>query len=825
MKRTISILMLLIALAAGRSLGPSSEARAAEPAAGAAARPANPPSPTAIPLAEIAPAAVEISKYLRTLDALSEPGREITRIQESLPEVTGQIDHEMEGIVEIRRDSPRILSLETQELRWQRRQARLSGWLTVLTNGAESLQAAIDRLAGLGVIWSKTRDEVLHSEGASTELGQVEETLKAIESSRNSAERQRAALLVLQARVAHEQARCNDALATIARAEQSAVGSLLTRESPPVWDRELWLEVSKVGSDRLGRIVGTYGADVKEYLGDPEAGLPVHLALYAALCILLCAARRQVRKWGVDGMEILPRMQVFDRPYAAALAGTLLIATSVASPVPTELKNVLRIVGVAAVLRVALPLLPRRFRRMLYFLAVLFSIDVVRQVLVGIPLVEQVIFVVESLATALFLGWLLTSKGFAYGADANRFAQGSLVRYVAGIALGLVTAGLMADLMGYLRLARLLTPGLIAVSGVALGLYACYLIAAGAVSVAMRVPPVRHLRMVEHHRDLLESRLCRALAFAAVLGWLARTLEYLGILKPLLARAQSLLGAKLELGTIHLSVEEVCAFLVAILAAFFLSRFVRFALEEDIHSRTNMAPGLSYAISTLLHYVLLTLGFVVGLALLGIDLTGVTVMLSAFGVGIGFGLQSVVNNFASGLILLIERPVHAGDTVDLGGLAGKVRHIGIRATTIRTFDGADTVVPNSMLVSEKVVNWTLSDRLRRIRLPVGINYETCPDHVIQLLVSVAIAHPHVLQQPPPQALLVSYGDSAINYELQAWTDRFELWSRTQSDLAIAIYAAVQKAGMEFPYPQREIRLLNDNGFGGRHPDKRGSDIS
>jgi small-conductance mechanosensitive channel len=192
---------------------------------------------------------------------------------------------------------------------------------------------------------------------------------------------------------------------------------------------------------------------------------------------------------------------------------------------------------------------------------------------------------------------------------------------------------------------------------------------------------------------------------------------------------------------------------------------------------------------------------------MGVNLTKVTVLAGALGVGIGFGLQSVVNNFVSGLILLFERPVSAGDSIEVGDLLGEVRRIGMRSSTIRTAKGADIIVPNSQLVSEKVTNWTLSDRKRRIDLPVGVNYGADPKEVIRLLEEASSRHPDILKNPPPQCIFVGYGDSSINFELRSWTDKFDDWPQVRSDLAVDIYDAVYRAGMSFPFPQRDVHLV------------------
>ncbi len=147
---------------------------------------------------------------------------------------------------------------------------------------------------------------------------------------------------------------------------------------------------------------------------------------------------------------------------------------------------------------------------------------------------------------------------------------------------------------------------------------------------------------------------------------------------------------------------------------------------EELYPRIGLSRGISYAVSSLLNYVIITLGCVLALAALGVDVSKATILAGVFGVGIGFGLQTVVNNFVSGLILLFERPVYVGDTVAIGDLTGEVRRIGMRASTARTGKGSDIIAPNSELVAQRLTNWTLTDRLRRIDIPVGANYGAPP---------------------------------------------------------------------------------------------------
>jgi small-conductance mechanosensitive channel len=169
-----------------------------------------------------------------------------------------------------------------------------------------------------------------------------------------------------------------------------------------------------------------------------------------------------------------------------------------------------------------------------------------------------------------------------------------------------------------------------------------------------------------------------------------------------------------------------------------------------------------------------------------------------------------VANFVSGLILLLERRLHVGDAVQLGTLEGRIREIGIRASTIRTWDGAEVIVPNAALTSERVTNWTLSDTLRRVTLEVGVAYSADPRSVLEMLRSVASAHPQAVSDPAPLVLCTGFGDSALKFELRVFT-RVDDAPSFLSDLAIAVHAALSAAKIEIPFPQRDVHIRNGVG--------------
>jgi len=300
------------------------------------------------------------------------------------------------------------------------------------------------------------------------------------------------------------------------------------------------------------------------------------------------------------------------------------------------------------------------------------------------------------------------------------------------------------------------------------------------------------LRVINLHRQMVLRRTCRALELLAFLFWVNLLLSFFGLLIPLIATTAAALNTNLAIGSFSITPGHILAALITVWASFLVSKFLRFLLEEDVYHHLHLARGLPYAISTMLHYVILLLGFFVALGALGIDLTKLTILVGAFTVGIGFGLQNIINNFVSGLILLFERPIKIGDVIEVGGNVGEVRRIGIRASVIRTADGSEVIVPNGSFISSQVTNWTFSDRQRAVEVSVNVVGGTDPQRVVELLKSTAAAHPGVAKEPSPQVYVTNFSAGAVTFQLRAWTDRHEDWAQLRSDLSVAVNDALAR---------------------------------
>jgi len=191
---------------------------------------------------------------------------------------------------------------------------------------------------------------------------------------------------------------------------------------------------------------------------------------------------------------------------------------------------------------------------------------------------------------------------------------------------------------------------------------------------------------------------------------------------------------------------------------------------------------------------------------LGMSLQNFVVVLGALGVGIGFGLQDIVNNFLSGIIMLFERPVKVGDGILVDGEYGTVKYIGLRSTIVETLDQSELIVPNAHMISQKVTNWTLSSRRVRVVMPVGVAYGSEVPLVMTILAEVAGAHQEVLADPEPTAIFVAFGESSLDFELRVWIDNIDGRPRIKSELLLQIDARFRAAGVEIPFPQRDLHV-------------------
>jgi small-conductance mechanosensitive channel len=510
---------------------------------------------------------------------------------------------------------------------------------------------------------------------------------------------------------------------------------------------------------------------------------------------------------GLDALALLPT----DNPWGRAA--------------PAILKGILIFSAVRALISVVLARAPqwrlgvlgdlpaRRIARILGAITAVYALDGVLTELtrafgLRLSLIVLQSFLASAATAALLIALLLTPFTPKDATEpASRHAPAWLKLPLWGAALGIVAAALL----GYVALARFAAQQLVLTGIVALVGWLGYL----AIRAFTREAPQRGLPVGEllerrfgldaPRRDQLARLTELALTFALVMGLLPVLMLQWGFSGADIRDWLKSLLFGVEIGQFRFSLVRILVGIVLFIALLFTTRlFQRWLRERMLASR--MDAGIANSIETVVGYGLTALAALLAVSYAGFDIGSLALIAGALGIGIGFGLQSIVNNFVSGLILLIERPIKVGDRIIIGDQQGYVRRISVRATEVETFDRASVIVPNSELITGRVINWTHRDWLGSVSVKIGTSYDCDPEQVIAILKKCAEDHPLVLGTPAPSAVLESFGDSALMFNLRiSLADIDKAWG-VQSDLRVAIFKALREAGIEIPYNQLDVNL-------------------
>ncbi len=263
------------------------------------------------------------------------------------------------------------------------------------------------------------------------------------------------------------------------------------------------------------------------------------------------------------------------------------------------------------------------------------------------------------------------------------------------------------------------------------------------------------------------------------------------------------------IGKTEITLWTIVYFIFLTFILFYVTKKIRKWVVYTLLAKSKIDLGVRVATGTIFRYIILAIGLIVVLQTVGIDLSAITILAGALGIGIGFGLQNITNNFVSGIIILFERPIKVGDRIEVGNVSGDVIKISMRATTIITNDNISIIVPNSDFISSKVINWSHIDRNIRLNFPVKVSYKEDPQRIKKLLLEVAEVNDGVLKDPKPDVLFDDFGKNALVFNLRIWTTVYiNRPGVLRSQLYYAVFEKFRQNGVEIPFPQRDLHIKN-----------------
>ena len=752
-----------------------------------------------IPLPQIADRAEELDHLLREINSQLIPNSELLESQTKAEEQAAEIRRRGLQTRDLLAGEPTSLDLEDEQRYWRSRSLEYAAERRLLTLRAGKLGEHIQTLEAQQPEWVATWIQIHKSPGIEAIVKRIKQELDKIQATKSQAQAQLNMALSVQNQVSQQDQQISDILLRVRQARERERGRLLELNGRPLWEASNAQALEQTIGPSFRRSFDRSFAGAKEFVGAHKL-VTLNVAMVYLLAFLsVFKLRRYVASLPEVSAEA---QQVLDRPFSVALLVALIGTGQFIASAPTGIAFFFYLLCLVPVLRLLAPLTVPRLRIFLYLLTTFYALCSA-YLLIQLPsLFRRELYALLILAALVSFAWLTRPSKIRPLSSHSRKVRILLIGIRAGLVL--LAISLVANVVGFVSLAQVLGLSALLGSFVAAAFFCVTRVLTLLFSTILRTNWARAL--LQPRTDAVERLGARLLGVAASLLWLRAMLRMLTIYEAVTGALSDLFQRPIGFDSVHFTLGGALSVVLILLFGYSVANAFTFLLKKVVLPRLPLSRGVPYAISTIAYYLLLLLVALAALSASGVELNKFTVLTGALGVGLGFGLQNIVNNFVSGLILLFERPIHVGDTVDVGGLVGMVRRIGARSSTILTFQGAEVIVPNSNLISNQVINWTLSSQWRRVDVPVGVAYGTDPERVINLLVGVAESHPGVLLARPPMAFFLGFGESALKFELRFWSDRQDTWFQLQSDVTVAVAKALREAGIEIPFPQRDLHV-------------------
>ena len=699
-----------------------------------------------------------------------------------------------------------IVRLESLQRHWEFYDKQLDLWRRDLQRATASYSDDAEQLAKRRAVWEVTRSAAASSGVAPALQSRIDGVLAQV----SLAEQAISGPLDDQSKLSRRANVLESGIESGRKGVDAAIRyydqRLVMVDSPPYFD--VWGDASLSKEATAATKVGLEieGEFLNEYTAANAEKLWINRIVSIALLPLLIWLARRSRRLVTDDPELKASARVLLRPVSSWLVLVLVGVLLIQPDAPLLLHQTALLLAMVPVLR----LLPQRLYDVMgrwpYVVTLLYVLKGLGFFFVPSPfLYRSNLMLIATLALGAMVFLLVTRGRRTPPPDQSRTLI-TVIRVFGWSASAAMLAILVANVVGNVSLAEMLSGAVIDSAYVGLALYAGANVLGAIVKLLLARKTALRFRIVTEHAGPLLRSISKLIHFAALAAWVVITLNEFRIYRPVARWLGGVLTHKLEAGNVSLTLGGVLMFFFSIYVAFWLARTIRLVLQDEVLPKMELPRGVGNSISTLSYYTLVILGIFTAMAAAGFELSQLTLVIGALGVGIGLGLQDVVKNFVSGLILMFERPIQPGDVVEVSGTSGKVREIGMRATTLSTFEGADVVVPNGTLLSEKLINWTLSDMDRRFEVNIGVAYGSNPRRVMELLMKIAKETPGVAQFPEPAVVFMGFGASSLDFSIRAWTNDFGDWVNIRSEMSMRLYDALQAAGIEIPFPQQDVHL-------------------
>ena len=757
----------------------------------------------AIPPAEISLEATTISSTLAEKRKILLSEEEKTRYDKQVDSVLARYDVIMEDPRHKKFEEINSRELESLNNEWKTVSVRLEQTQREMTQRVEGFENEKATLQVPLQQWNLTLEQAENENSTETVLEQIRSTINAIEQviaelNDNSGFLQEDLVKVSELLISS-----NEIIRTLKVLLDESTIQRFRFDKPVIWKDSLYVKDTSLADPGY---IGANMPVIKGFIADNNRKLQVHLALFIIISVVLVSLFRRLQKNVAkkDEKYVTRTRILMSKPMAAALMITFTITLFYYDNIPQAIRSLNAVLILVPMTLLIAHNIRQAFSKYIYLLMVFVLLMVLHDVTYKEDLFNRLIMLLVCSGSFVSIIFMIRDRSL------QELARESISRrtlynllYVVGTMFGIA---IVANIFGGVYIAEYFGISTLYSIVIAVLVYSFIQVVNGILIMIIYSKEISSLTVIKNFGPTVEKRLTGLVALAGWTIWVLMVLQEFTIRDEVFDWFNRVFVAPINIGSTQISLLNIFLFFFIIWLTITISRIIRFFLEGDVFTRLKLKKGVPGAISLMLRITIITIGFMIAIAAAGVQMEKLAILLGAFGVGIGFGLQNIFNNLISGVILAFERPINEGDIIEVGPLMGIVKEIGIRASVIKTYDGSEVIVPNGNLISNELINWTLSDQRRRGEIRLGVAYGTDPQKVLDLLLEAAESNERVLDYPKPWAIFLGFGESSLDFRLLFWIADADTRLGIQSEVTVNINQMIKEAGIEIPFPQRDLHL-------------------
>lgn len=754
---------------------------------------------------EVSTAGVDLQKELSDINVSLTPSEEIANMQTSLPTYVGQLHTMRADIVQNNLESHSIKSLKKLIEQTKFSNEKLHKFILLLQERIDIHTEALEKLKTLESRWIETLQFAVHENAPDAITARIKQHLSDIALMHNDVKRSYDNVLVYTDMAISEEQELNALLKLLEKTKSTQEARLFVKDSDSLITtlQDYHLDLSAFLNATLKTTQEIYHNVIIFYETNSDS-LYIHVfmtLLVLALMMYLYIREKKGHLVAFKDDKIRASTLFVRSPIASTIILSVLMVAAIYPERPIAVAYVNVLIALAALLVIIYKITNHTLFQYALLLSGLFAMGQLINQIISFEDDIRLLWLSITVIMLLAFSRILRPKGlFA------QYVQSSWIRFLnkAGYFVVVVlTIALIANFTGFYRLAHKLAYSAL----ISLTIFMAFLVIAmvinGLVVIFVRRRSYYSKHLLETYATQIEGNLKFIVNTFLIFYWGYLVLKELELTSFIARYYDVAMTQSWEIGNATLSLGSLVDFFIVLAITSFMARFVKIFLDLEVFSRYELPRGMPTAIQVMIRYFIIAVGVIFSLSVLGITMSDLSLLAGALGVGIGFGLRNIMANFVSGILMIFERPIQLGDVVEVDKIFGDVQRIGIRATTIKTYDGSEVLIPNADFITKDVTNWTLSSKLRRVKMAYKVAFGNNPRDVIEVIRSVIDAHVDIKDDPQAKVLFEGYGDYYLEFTVYFWVDDRLL--DIKSETAIAIYEALSQAGIEMPIPLSNVR--------------------